>query len=113
MLSRKAAVRLFGSAMMLCGAASVPLPVGAHTIFDQSNTIPGAASVSACSGIGYSASATPGTAWVPGINGADGATVCDYDTGLNSPTSTPEPGMSALMGTGMTVGSLRLRRRSS
>ncbi len=78
-MRKNLAIRLLSSVAILCGTALMPAPASASTVFDQSNTPLGTASASACSGIGASASASPGTAWNPGNNGV---TVCNYGTGV-------------------------------
>ena len=44
-------------------------------------TANGSASAEACAGLGYSDNLIPGQPWVPGVNGAGGATVCNFGTG--------------------------------
>ena len=86
--------RLLSASWMMLVAALVAAPATAAS-FDQSNTAIGSASATSCSGIGYSPGATPGVAWVPGINGANGATVCNNATGANPGVSSSATGSTA------------------
>jgi hypothetical protein len=47
----------------------------------QGSTPVGSAFAEACAGIGFSSPLQPGNAWVPGINGAGGATICNSASG--------------------------------